>query len=188
MSLAVELMERWPKHHPPRSELRKLERRRVRHDDGRQGVIEGVQRYMGEYTAESWIVNVRWDRIDIERGSVRWERCSATELTLLAVPEVLPMGEELHVRKVLFRGSKEQVIEVMRDLRPLDEEKVVAGFVRYAELDAASSSDRRWRVVVVGPDIAGEIRGLSDEAPNAAKRRKDAYDSLFPDGPYAGSW
>lgn len=154
--------------------------RRVRHiETGREGHIQnayGETHYMDARIRPSraWIV---WDDAPVKNG---WRAAVETELSEVELIDP-PAIESARIRKVLFRGHKEQVAERMRMLGPVPE-----GSERYVEYDPQPMSYRRWRIVYVGPPLTAEaIAEIPDQFPGAARLRqqaKDAQDYGEPDG------
>lgn len=154
-----------------------LQWRRVRHrETGRMGNVD-----------RAWLVNhgrlngdngpqasVHWD--DLE-NSWSTERVSLDDVEVLDAP---PITVPVFVRKVLYRGHKEQVAEWLAAHQELPGDAVEAGARRYVEFDPNGMSYQRWRVVYCGPPMDQEkVDTLPDQAPGAEKRRSDAHDMAY---------
>lgn len=154
-----------------------LKHRRVRHDDGREGVIVHAwpDCCLGDRKFQNVSVHFDGDMSDGPYSYPRTTRCYASDLTLLDAPEI---AAPVYVRRVLFRGHKEQVAEKWQTLAPLSDDQVSSGARRYVEFDPQPAAYRRWRIVYVGPPMdPAEAAEAPDTHPAAERIRRNARDS-----------
>lgn len=151
-----------------------LQWRRVKHlRSGRVGYIGlacGTSNNLIEGAKQPPYAFVVWDDAPVDNG---WKRPEKVEFGALDILEPEPIAAPVRVRKVLFRGHKEQVAERMRMLPPPPE-----GTERYIEFDPQPMSYRRWRIVYIGPPLPAEkVADTPDQYRHAASLRAAAKDA-----------
>lgn len=157
-----------------------LKHRRVRHrESGRVGTLESAARsyHLLSGKPSGAQAFVRFDDGECYPGSnyIRGERLPLDELELLDPP---PITAPVRVRKVLFRGRKEQVAERWAALGPLTEEQIAQGCERYVEFDPQPMAYRRWRIVHVGPPLEQQrVDETPDQYPRAENLRRLAREA-----------
>lgn len=154
-----------------------LKHRRVRDAGGRLGTI--TMSYNGGTGGR-----VHWDDLEKPWHNERVDDLDA--LTMLDAPEI---AVPVIVRKVLFRGHKDQVAEYVAALRPLSEEAVARGASRYVEFDPQPAAYRRWRVIYQGAPMTPEqVSETPDQYPGAERLRKIARDNNAYEEPDSYGW
>lgn len=89
-----------------------------------------------------------------------------------AWPAPPPITESVRTRRVIFRGTKDDVARHLALLHPLSADQVDAGFERYVEFTASAASSKRWRIVVVSPAWTPErVAETPSEEPGADSLR-----------------
>lgn len=172
-----------------RSDLKRdpnpLQWRRVRHrESGRMGRIEHawLRRHTVRGTDDRPQAAIRWDDLI----GFAPERVALDELEVLDAPSITV---PVFVRKVIYRGHKEQVAEWLAAREPLSADLVEAGGRRYVEFDPNGMSYQRWRVIYMGPQLdQDKVDRTPDQAPGAADRRSAARDAQWDDDPSSGGW
>lgn len=152
-----------------------LKHRRVRNEDGRTGTITDSHASHRTGDDPKTVGRVHWDDMEKPWSCERVEDLNALEV--LDAPEIaLPV----FVRKVLFRGRKDQVAEYVAALGPLDIEAEAQGARRYVEFDPQPAAYRRWRVVYQGPALDAErVAATPDRAPGAERLCKEYRDMAY---------
>lgn len=151
-----------------------LKDRRVRHADGREGAIVRMDTRWGPGDRPQ-LAAVRWDGLSRRA----WFRADvpAEELELLDPPAI---AAPVRTRRALYRGTKEQVAERLAAMPPLSDDACAAGVERYVEFTNSAVSEKRWRIVEIGPAwSADDIASTPSEAPRSGELRRGLYDQLY---------
>ena len=126
--------------------------RRVRHADGREGTISRMDTTWGrskEGRSGHYAI-VHWDG----EPYARWQdKAEVEDLELLPAPAMLP---PVRTRRVIFKGTKDQVAVRVASMAPMTDERRLGGFERYVEFSQNVVALKRWRIVEVGPEWAPE--------------------------------
>jgi hypothetical protein len=162
-----------------------LKWRRIRHlESGREGYIEQAWGETHGYMSNKVKpprAEVVWDGTEPQYGG--WRRSVKVDLSEIEILDP-PALESARIRKVLFRGHKEQVAERMRMLGPAPE-----SCERFIEFDPQPMAYRRWRIVHIGPPLTAEaLSEIPDQYKGAAALRKAAKDNGYEDPDPIGGW
>lgn len=158
-----------------------LKHRRVRHrETDRLGFIQSSSpSYHGFTRPIPANAYVEFDDGERPYGG-NWIKAEKVPLDELELLDPAPITSPVYVRKVLFRGHKEQVAEYFARLTPLDEDAVASGVRRFIEFDPQPMAYCRWRVVHVGPPMdPAQVAETPDQYPGAAHLRKLAKDAAY---------
>lgn len=153
-----------------------LRHRRVRLDDGREGTITRAS-HRQHGTDEGVFIGVTLDEkkwYEWKPGRGYWTNATWTgDLAAVELLDPPALYASVRIRRVMYRGTKEQITQRWADLPPLSDEKRVEGYDRYVEFQPDVAAYRRWRIVSIGPPLEQEkVDGLTSESLRAASERR----------------